>query len=63
MRSLPSPRALAVEPKPDQFVVMHDLRRDEAALEVGMDHPGRRGSLVSDAWMVQARVSFSPVVR
>src|ERR1041385_714265 len=33
----------------DQVVEMHRFRRDEAALEIGMDHAGRGGRLVAGA--------------
>ena len=46
----------------DEIVEVDGFRGDEAALEIGMDHACGGRCLVA-ARMVQARVSFSPVVR
>ena len=44
MRSLPASRALANEPSDDEIVEVHHFGRDEAALEIGVNHArgGRR---------------------
>ena len=46
----------------EQLGVAHGLGADKAALEIRVDDAGGLGA-VMPAWIVQARVSFSPVVK
>ena len=66
--SLPSERILPASLAPcsplqaTKSSIGDRLGADEAALEIGVDHPAACGA-VSPAWIVQARTSFTPAVK